>query len=120
MQRLFSTFAGGLPGAGLLLQRIVTGCLLIQNSVQHWVSSSLPVAALGTGTGFLLIIGLWTPIVGGAVAIMELSAVFFQSGDPVNAILLATLGATLALIGPGAWSIDARIFGRKQISVPER
>jgi len=31
--------------------------------------------------------------------------------------MLATLGATLAMVGPGAWSIDARLFGRKLINI---
>jgi hypothetical protein len=35
-------------------------------------------------------------------------------------ILLGTLGAALAMLGPGAWSIDARLFGRKYIDIPER
>jgi len=32
----------------------------------------------------------------------------------------AVLGAALAMVGPGAWSIDARLFGRKHIVIPER
>jgi hypothetical protein len=36
-------------------------------------------------------------------------------GDPWMAITLATLGGPLAMIGPGAWSIDAQLFGRKHI-----
>jgi len=38
-----------------------------------------------------------------------------QVGDPWIPIMLAILGATAAMIGPGAWSIDARLFGRKHI-----
>jgi putative oxidoreductase len=33
---------------------------------------------------------------------------------------LATSGATLAMTGPGAWSMDARLFGRKHFEFPER
>jgi hypothetical protein len=47
------------------------------------------------------------------VAIIELYIAFSHTGDPWISIMLATLGATLAMIGPGAWSIDARLFGRK-------
>jgi hypothetical protein len=32
---------------------------------------------------------------------------------------LAALCLSLAMIGPGAWSIDARLFGRKQIDLSE-
>jgi putative oxidoreductase len=31
--------------------------------------------------------------------------------------LLAVLSISLALLGPGAWSIDALIFGRKRIDI---
>jgi len=63
-------------------------------------------------------VGFWTPAAGTLVAIVELWIAFSRAGDPWTAILLAALGGTLAMIGPGAWSIDARLFGRKQIATP--
>jgi hypothetical protein len=33
--------------------------------------------------------------------------------------MLAALGAALAMVGPGAWSVDALLFGRKHIDIPE-
>jgi putative oxidoreductase len=30
------------------------------------------------------------------------------------------MGAALAMLGPGAWSVDARLFGRKRIHIPQR
>lgn len=117
LQRLFSTFANGWPGIGLLLQRLLTATALVHYGirdfgVQHY--SSLNVLHLiGAGFGILILVGLWTPITGTLVAIIEMSIVFSQAGDPGIPIALATVGATLAMIGPGAWSIDARLFGRK-------
>jgi hypothetical protein len=32
-------------------------------------------------------------------------------------VLLAALAAALALLGPGAWSIDARLFGWRRVEV---
>jgi putative oxidoreductase len=73
--------------------------------------------------GILLLVGLWTPVAGALVAIIKswiaLSRFFSHSGDPWIAIILAALGAALAMVGPGAWSIDARLFGRKRIDFPE-
>jgi hypothetical protein len=63
--------------------------------------------------------GLWTPVVGTVVAIVEVGIVCSRAGDPFVALILATLGATLAMVGPGAWSIDARLYGRKHIEIPE-
>jgi hypothetical protein len=50
---------------------------------------------------------------------LEAWIAFTQSGTQPWAIILATLGISLAMIGPGAWSIDARLYGRKQILPPE-
>jgi len=70
------------------------------------------------GAGVLLLLGLWTPVAGIIVAASEVGIIFLDRGDPWVPITLATLGAALAMIGPGAWSIDARLFGRKQIDLP--
>jgi len=124
VQRLFSTFANGLPGLGLLLQRIIAGSVAMQCAIVHLRVSPGYAAILpqliALGAGLLLVLGLWTPVVGTVVAVLQLWAFVSGAPDPWVPVLLAVLGASLALIGPGAWSIDARIFGRKQISVPQR
>jgi putative oxidoreductase len=68
----------------------------------------------------LLLVGLWTPVVGAIIAASELWIVFSGGSDPSIPIVLAILGATLAMIGPGAWSVDAHLFGRKHFEIPER
>jgi uncharacterized membrane protein YphA (DoxX/SURF4 family) len=68
--------------------------------------------------GMLLLAGLWTPLSGLLVAVFELWSSFSQPGDPWAKILLGTLGVGLALLGPGAWSFDARLFGWKRIDIP--
>ena len=67
-----------------------------------------------------LIIGLWTPVAGLLMAISEMSLLLFPSTSASMHIVLATLGVALAMIGPGAWSVDARLFGRKRIRIPQR
>lgn len=102
---------------GLLLQRLLTAIALLHYGILYFEAapySSLTVLHLiGAGTGILLLVGLWTPVAGTLVGIVELSIVFSHTGDPWIPTILATFGATLAMIGPGAWSIDARLFGRK-------
>ena len=66
--------------------------------------------------GSLLLAGLWTPIVGTLVAISELW-LYGSHGDYHEHLVLAANGLGLALIGPGAWSLDARLFGRKRVDV---
>jgi len=71
---------------------------------------------VGAGTGIFLLVGLWTPIFGTIVAIIEVTIVLARVGDPWISIILATLAASLAMIGPGALSVDARLFGRKRFA----
>lgn len=68
----------------------------------------------------MLLVGFWTPVAGVSMAAAELSLAFLHSHDPWIHILLAALGIALAMVGPGAWSLDARLFGRKRIQIPQR
>jgi putative oxidoreductase len=74
----------------------------------------------GAVAGILLFAGLWTPVAGAVMAITELWIAFTQSGDLWAHVLLATIGAGLAMLGPGAWSVDSRLFGRKRFHIGSR
>jgi hypothetical protein len=69
-------------------------------------------------SGILLVVGLWTPIAGTLVVIAQVWSVFDRAGDPWAHLLLGIMGASLALLGPGFWSVDARLFGWKKIDLP--
>lgn len=119
LQRLFSTFANGWPGVGLLLQRTLAAVILVRFGINQLIgavpSGSMVLQIMGAGAGMLLLVGLWTPVVGTLIAVVEVWIALTQVGDPWIPIMLATLGGTTAMIGPGAWSLDARLFGRKHI-----
>jgi putative oxidoreductase len=125
LQRLFSTFANGWPGRGLLLLRLLTSAAVMHQALAafHEASPSVPQTpeVIVAASAVLLLVGLWTPIAATLVAIAEvwigLSRYFRQSGDPWYPLMLAALGVALAMLGPGAWSIDARLFGRKHIDL---
>jgi putative oxidoreductase len=74
--------------------------------------------------GILLLAGLWTPIVGVLLALDELWIAFtLYSSQPDSRLIhlfLAVLTAGVAMLGPGAWSIDARLFGRKRFKMGDR
>jgi putative oxidoreductase len=63
----------------------------------------------------LLLVGLWTPLSGCLAAAFALWALIVKCGDPWSNILLAATGVALSLIGPGVWSLDARLFGWRRI-----
>lgn len=121
MQRLFSTFAGGWPGTGLLLQRFLIGAILLREAfLQPSASPHLTTVVLPVIASVLLVIGLGTPYIGLLVAATQLRLVFAGSADLWTAIILSGLGASLAMIGPGAWSLDARFFGRKHVEIVKK
>jgi putative oxidoreductase len=71
--------------------------------------------------GVFLLAGLWTPIMGTAVALDEvwigLALYAPRRVDAWIHIFLGVLSVSLAMLGPGAWSIDARLFGRKRFDI---
>jgi putative oxidoreductase len=121
MRRLFSSFARGWPGIGLLLLRIASAGFLITYGVEQCRArlqmGSLIVGLFAIVDGVFLATGLWTPIAGPLVIALSTWGIFLQHEDPRPGILLAAIGVALALVGPGALSIDARLFGWKRIDL---
>jgi putative oxidoreductase len=129
LQRLFSTFPNSWPGFGLLLLRLGVGVALTYLGIRGLFGApgaSITVAEdlIEAAGGIFLLAGLWTPIMGAVIAIDELWIVFsLYSSQPDNGLIhifLAVLTAGVAMLGPGAWSIDARLFGRKRFTMGDR
>lgn len=124
MRRLYSTFAGGWPGTGLLLIRFVVGSSLLFRAIPLLrgdlpVSTTVTWAVLG-GSGILIVAGLWTPIAGTLVAAIEVGQMLAFPADAWASLFLGTMAGALAMLGPGLWSIDARLFGWKRVEAPPR
>jgi putative oxidoreductase len=121
LQRLYSTFADRWPGVGLLFQRVVAAIMLVCFCAIHLTDSSLSVSIIphiiSACAGMFFLVGLWTPIAGTLIAVVELWIALTHAGNPWISMLLGTIGATSAMLGPGAFSVDARLFGRRHLEV---
>jgi putative oxidoreductase len=118
VQRLFSTFPNSWPGAGLLILRFAAAfCLVGAGTVLSGLgdTGALFLRCASLVVAALLLIGLGTPVAGISGAAIQVGVMILDKRYDSFAVLAAALGLALAMLGPGAWSLDARVFGRKRI-----
>ena len=123
LQRLFSTFPEGLPGLGLLILRLmVAGTIqfltfffffdLIRLTFRGWLIGAVSIVFSAT-----MISGFLTPVISALIFIGGILFLILSSGE-INSffvIYLIILSFVIILLGPGAYSIDARLFRREII-----
>lgn len=113
-------FPNGWPGRGLLLLRVANGAYVIHQQTVSILGSqrfSL-LALLVAAAGAVLVIGLWTPITGVLLAVLEIALMFGGFSPPQDAALSASIALSTAMLGPGVWSADALLFGRHRLEFP--
>jgi putative oxidoreductase len=101
----------------VLIAALLAYC--VANRFREASASAAVPELIGAGLSIFILLGLWTPIVGTLVSLIEVWVLLSRGVHFWIPIIVATLSATLAMIGPGAWSTDARLFGRKHIETPE-
>ena len=114
-------FPCGWPGRALFLLRIVAGVLPIYDGItrpmgvtQH---ESLALQIIAASAGIFLLAGLWTPVAGALLTATQVWIALSGTDHLRSKILLAAVGAAIAVLGPGAWSIDALVYGRKRLDI---
>jgi membrane protease YdiL (CAAX protease family) len=124
LQRLYSTFPGGSPGYGLLILRIALGITaLFRGALQlsesgdsvflNWIFGFFVIAA-----AIFLLVGFLTPVTG--LIIFAGGLLSLASNQDLSiAIYTLVLAAAIVFLGPGAFSLDARLFGRREIVIPK-
>jgi hypothetical protein len=115
MQRLFSTFPGGWPGLGLLLLRIAAAAPLLIIALDF--GSGVPLRLIGSADSVLLLLGLGTPLVAAVQALIEGWLACAGEAFNLDHAARALMGLALMLLGPGQYSVDRQLFGRKRVEL---
>lgn len=114
-------FPNGWPGRGLLLLRLAAGSLLLTQGIARFSRGAgweyMAPASMCVIAGLLALIGLWTPLGCLLAGLAELWMLFIGGATVESAFLLVSNSVAVAMLGPGSWSIDAVIFGRRRLDI---
>jgi len=130
---MFSTFLDGWTGAGILLLRASAACGLFVQSLAYFAGDrepgplSLVLAVIAAVLGALLLIGCLTRFAAFMAALLCSASMFvwfpgprvgiFES--PMTAAFATVTAIALTCLGAGAFSIDARLYGRREVIIPK-
>jgi hypothetical protein len=118
IQRLFSGFPNSLPGIALLVLRVCVSAAIIIDGIHcstHADAARVALIAAAYTVAALILVGLWTPIAAGVAAVIEVAAVLEGVPGVLTHIFVTAIAASVVLLGPGALSIDAYLYGRKRL-----
>lgn len=115
-------FPLGLPGIALLVLRGCVAASFFVDGNAHWTIATSPWIFFPIVlTAVCLCLGLLTPVCACLCSFMEFYVLVATRGDDTFHLIISILtGVALAVLGPGTYSIDARIFGRRLLTVPPR
>jgi len=110
-----------MQGTGLFLLRTALAAGLVADAIAKLLTLDLLLVSVALAellTGALVWVGLWTAIVASLICLLQLAALLLAPGAIELHLLRAAVSLCLVLVGPGAWSVDARLFGRRRVEIP--
>jgi hypothetical protein len=121
MQRLFGTFPNGGAGLALVILRVTVAFVLLSGARLCPIPGIELFVTLAGIAAVLLMVGWYTPLAAGLAVLVSLGTLWFCHETTVNVLIIAIL-VSIGLLGAGAYSVDARLYGRRRLVVgrPQR
>jgi hypothetical protein len=116
MQRLFGSFPDRGAGFALLILRLAVAAALVSNTRLCPGPESELLLALSRIAAVLIVVGWYTPLVAVSAALISLCSLWVCRELEVNVLMIAILVA-IGFLGAGAYSVDARLYGRRRLVV---
>ncbi len=115
-------FPAGTPGAALALLRASAAAALLDYGAEYsscgfgiWLLLVLAIPASA------LLLGVLTPYASGVTCLLEIGIVISTGSHSTVPVVIAILNTTcLGILGPGAYSLDALLFGRRIVEFPHK
>jgi hypothetical protein len=116
MQRLLGTFPNRSAGVALLILRLAVAAALVSGARLCPGPETEVMLALSRIAAVLIIVGWYTPLAAISAVVISLGTFWVCRAPGVNALMIAILIA-ISLLGAGAYSVDARLYGRRRLVI---
>jgi len=107
---------------GLLLLRVLVAVLVIVQTTAYLRAAETlagwSIVVLLLASAACLLLGFVTPVAAVLIGLTSLGLALWTTSYPIQELEVVVLATVIALLGPGAFSIDARMFGRREILIP--
>lgn len=112
-------FPRGRSGIGLIVLRITAAVLLFVACGHEILCRAMVVSFVATVLVIFIALGLFTSACSAVGTLLMISLYFMSHPAPAITTVTGAVCTSVALMGAGAYSLDALIYGRQRIVVPK-